>query len=62
MNNTPLAIDLDLFSATKLAYNPSGIFFTNFKKEKESQEYCAYEFEFNSRKVKFRVGKITPKK
>ncbi len=43
-------------------YKPSGLVLKNFKTEDESVDYGASEFTINSRFVKFRVGKITPKK
>lgn len=52
----------DLLVAKKLVYEPSGFTITNLVKEKESEEYGACEFEMNNRRIKFRVGKITPTK
>lgn len=48
--------------ACNRAYGSSGLFLTNLKQEKESQEYEAYTFEVNNKKVLFRVAKITPTK
>ena len=51
-----------LIAAQQLAYGPSGLTCKNFVKEAESQEYGACVFEINGRRIKFRVGKITPTK
>ncbi len=52
----------DLLTAQENAYTPNGMTIDHLKKEAESEEYGAYEFEMNSRKIKFRVAKITPTK
>lgn len=52
----------DLFLVNKLVYEPLGLLISNVRKEAESKEYGAYEFNLNNKKVKFRVAKITPKK
>lgn len=52
----------DLFVAKKLIYEPSGFTITKLIKEEESEEYGACEFEINKKRIKFRVGKITPTK
>lgn len=61
-NNSCLAIHPDLFAAQKFAYSPSGFTSHSFKKEAESAEYGAFDFVMNNRRIKFRVGKITPTK
>lgn len=52
----------DFISAQKNIYEPSGFFIRNLKKESESQEYGAMEFEMNNRRIQFRSAKITPTK
>jgi hypothetical protein len=52
----------DLIEVQKLAYTPSGLTSHSFSKEIESEAYGAFDFEMQGRHVKFRVGKITPKK
>lgn len=52
----------DLLLAQKLVYGPSGFEATNIKKERESEEYGAFEFDLANLRCKFRLGKITPKK
>ena len=52
----------DLVVAQKLAYEPSGWKCERLEKEAESEEYGASVFEMNRRRIKFRVGKITPTK
>lgn len=63
-NNMPSssAIPSDLLAAIELAYEPSGLTCQNFVKEAESAEYGACMFEMHHRRIKFRVGKITPTK
>ena len=60
--NLFLDIPLDLIKAQKLAYTPSSLTGHSFSKETESEEYGAFTFEMNGRRIKFRVGKITPTK
>jgi len=55
-------IHSDLLAAQKLAYEPSGFTCKNLVQEKESREYGAFQFEMNNRRIKFRIGKVTPKK
>lgn len=55
-------IHSDLLMAKELAYAPSGLTYTNLVKEEESREYGASTFEMNGKRIKFRVGKITPTK
>lgn len=52
----------DLLLAQEFAYEPNGLAYKNLSKEAESEEYGAYVFEMNNRRIKFRVGKITPTK
>lgn len=53
----------DLLAAQKLAYEPSGLGeISKLAIEAESKEYGACVFEMNLRRIKFRVGKITPTK
>lgn len=62
-NHPPLNdVHPDLRLAQQFAYGPSGLNATNIKREEESAEYGAFEFDLNGRHCKFRVGKITPKK
>lgn len=56
------SIPSDLLSAQQLAYKPSGLIIRNAVKEAESEEYGAYTFDLNNRRIKFRIGKITPTK
>lgn len=51
---------VDLLTALKLAYEPSGYIIQNFKPEAESKDYGASDFEMNNKHIKFRVAKITP--
>jgi hypothetical protein len=59
---TSSGIHPDLFMAQKNAYEPSGLIIENVVKETESEDYGAFDFEMNNRRIKFRVGKITPTK
>lgn len=52
----------DLCLAQQWAYGPSGFNATNIQKEEESADYGAFDFDLGSRRCKFRVGKVTPKK
>ncbi|MDR3476972.1 MAG: MepB family protein [Gammaproteobacteria bacterium] len=52
----------DLLLAKELVYEPNGLICKNIKKEAESDEYGAYEFEINDHRIKFRASKITPTK
>jgi hypothetical protein len=61
-HNSFLAIHPDLMIAQKIAYSPSGLTSHSFIKEAESEEYGAFDFEMNQRRIKFRIGKITPTK
>jgi len=60
--NTICAIHSDLLAAIEFAYKPCGLACENLVKETESEEYGAFVFEMNSKRIKFRVGKITPTK
>lgn len=51
---------IDLLTAQKSAYNPSGLMAKNFLIEPESEVYGACVFEMHHRCIKFRVGKTTP--
>jgi hypothetical protein len=55
-------IHKDLMLAQQIAYEPHGFICTNIKKEAESEEYGAYEFNLNQYRIKFRAAKITPTK
>lgn len=52
----------DLLAAKELIYGPCGFLCENLQKEPESEEYGACVFEMNGKRIKFRVGKITPTK
>ena len=52
----------DLLMAQKHAYEPNKMTISHLKKEAESEDYGAFEFSMNSKKIKFRVAKITPTK
>lgn len=52
----------DLLDAQKFAYEPSFLIIDNLVREKESEEYGAFQFEMNFRKILFRVAKVTPTK
>jgi len=52
----------DLLLTQQLVYQPNGLICTHIRKEAESADYGAYDFELNNRHIKFRVAKITPKK
>jgi len=60
--NSASAVHPDLFEAMSVAYEPSGLICQNLVKEAESEEYGACVFEMNNRRIKFRIGKITPTK
>lgn len=60
--NSSVVIHPDLSIAQKLVYEPLGFTCQNIAKEMESAEYGAYTFELNSKRIKFRVAKITPTK
>lgn len=55
-------VHTDLLEAKKLAYEPIGLTLQYLIQEPESKDYGAYTFEMNSKRIKFRVGKITPTK
>ena len=61
-DTTSYDIHPDFLIAQKAIYTPSGLMCTNLKKEAESQEYGASTFEIHDKRIKFRVGKITPTK
>jgi hypothetical protein len=52
----------DLLIAQQHVYQSCGLQMKNVKKEQESKEYHATNFELNDLRIKFRVGKITPTK
>lgn len=52
----------DLLLAEQLVYKPCGLVIRNLKAEDESADYGAAEFTIDNRRIKFRVGKITPTK
>jgi hypothetical protein len=52
----------DLLAAIEFAYEPSGLACRDILQEAESKEYGAFVFELNNKRIKFRVGKITPTK
>ncbi len=53
---------LDLFTAQKFAYKSSGLSIVKLRREVESQEHGALEFEMNKLRIKFRVARITQTK
>lgn len=59
---SPEGVHTDLLEAKKFAYEPSGLTISKLMREPESKEYGACEFDMNHRRIKFRVGKITPTK
>lgn len=59
---TSITTHSDLLSAKKLVYEPNELIISNLAKEQESGDYGAFTFEMNSKRVKFRVAKITPTK
>ena len=61
-NGSSLELHSDLFTALKVSYAPSGLIGHSFVKESESEEYGAFDFEMNGKRIKFRIGKITPTK
>lgn len=61
-DKTLSSIHPDLFTAKKFAYDPSGLISKMFVKEAESEQYGAFTFEMNNKRIKFRVAKITPTK
>lgn len=52
----------DLIAAQNLVYKPFAFEYTQAVNEAESQEYAASRFKINNLRVRFCVGKITPKK
>ena len=52
----------DLKLANELAYAPSGMKLESMKIESEGQDYGATIFTVMNKKIKFRVGKLTPEK
>jgi hypothetical protein len=52
----------DLVLADQLAFLSNELIITDFSREKESEEYGASDFKINDRRIKFRIGKITPTK
>lgn len=52
----------DLLIARELVYNKCGFTLTNLKKDSESLEYHACQFNLNGMEVKYRASKITPTK
>ncbi len=52
----------DLIVAQMLAYEPNGFLCGSIIQDSESKEYGGCSFAINGKVVKFRVGKITPKK
>ncbi len=46
----------------ELLFDKCGFELTNIEIEKESSEYCAHQFEIDSKKILFRQAKITPTK
>jgi hypothetical protein len=51
-----------LEETSKLVFEKLDLQILNLHIEKESQDYCAAQFELNNLKIIFREGKITPKK
>jgi hypothetical protein len=52
----------DLIIAQEYAYKPNSFISSAIRKEDESKEYSACEFELNNKRIKFRTAKITPTK
>ncbi|CAF23210.1 MepB family protein [Candidatus Protochlamydia amoebophila] len=52
----------NLLLTEQLVYKPMGWKIENLQLEQESVDYGAANFEINQRRIKFRVGKITPTK
>ncbi len=52
--------DISLIQAA--IFKHCGLEISKIEAEKESAEYCAYTFDLNHLKIKFRVAKITPTK
>jgi len=52
----------ELKNAKRLIYDNCGLTLTNLKLNTESLEYEACSFELNSKKIQYRLSKITPKK
>jgi len=66
MNNTISAIDsksipTDLFN-TKLVFEKVDLELAHLQKEEESDEYSAFRFSLNNKKICYREAKITPTK
>lgn len=59
---TPPNLHPDLLAAQKLLYEPNGLIISHLLKEAESEDYGAFEFFLNDRRIKYRVAKITPTK
>lgn len=52
----------ELSLLNRLLFKPCGLPLTNVTPESESTDYFAHEFQLAGKNVKFRKGKITPKK
>ncbi|MBA2728905.1 MAG: MepB family protein [Parachlamydiaceae bacterium] len=57
-----MTIHPDFLIMEELIYKPISLIIQHQKVEDESAEYGAAEFNIDNRLIKFRVGKITPKK
>jgi len=55
-------MDQEILNDIKRLYQAAGIICTNIKIESESLEYTAATFQLNTKKIIFRVAKITPTK
>ena len=51
-----------IITAQKYIYEPAGLVIHGIAPEEENREYAAYAFTINSKLIKFRTAKITPKK
>lgn len=56
------SLSTDLKLAKEIVFEKSGLEIRFLQKENESQEYSAYRFELNDKKICYREAKITPTK
>ncbi len=62
MKELELELSKDLKACVEFLSLSSDMICSGFKQDKESSDYQAYDFMLGNSKVKFRIGKITPKK
>jgi hypothetical protein len=62
MKELELEHSKDLMACVEFLSLSSDMICSGFKQDKESKVYQAYDFMLGNSKVKFRIGKITPKK